>query len=90
VNWRIAAAVKIAIVLQPLATFGVPGALSFPAETTSATLVLGSLPAGFFGILFAVSYRPMQKAKKKSAPAPRDKHAGHTASDRPKTRGHRH
>jgi malonate transporter and related proteins len=56
VNWRISAAVMMAILLKPLATFGVASALSLPVETTNAALLLCSLPAGFFGILFAVSY----------------------------------
>ena len=61
-SWRILAAVLAINVLRPLAVLAFPQVASIPVETTQAALLLCSLPAGFLGVLFAVSYRVPARA----------------------------
>ena len=48
-------------ILQPLAVFGLAKLLGTPPEIAKPAILIAALPAGFFGILFGVSYHANSK-----------------------------
>ena len=56
-DWKIIGATITGDVVRPLLTAAVVFALPIPTETAKVAILLAAVPAGFFGILFAVSYR---------------------------------
>lgn len=57
IDWRIVVATFVADIARPLLTAAVVLSLPLPAETVRIAILLAAMPSGFFGILFAVSYR---------------------------------
>lgn len=56
-DWKVIGATIMGDVVRPLLTAAVVFTLPIPIETAKVAVVLAAVPAGFFGILFAVSYR---------------------------------
>jgi malonate transporter len=56
-DWRIVRATTVADIARPLLAAAVVFSLPIPAETARIAVLLAAVPSGFFGILFAVSYR---------------------------------
>lgn len=56
-DWRIIRATAVADIVRPLLAAAVVFSLPIPAETARITVLLATVPSGFFGILFAVNYR---------------------------------
>jgi malonate transporter and related proteins len=56
-DWRVVAATGVADIIRPLLTAAVVIILPVPADTAKTAVLLGAVPSGFFGILFAVNYR---------------------------------
>ncbi|WP_348626732.1 AEC family transporter [Methylocella silvestris] len=56
-DWKIIAATFVADIVRPLLTVAVVFALPVAPETAKIAILMAAVPSGFFGILFAVSYR---------------------------------
>jgi malonate transporter len=56
-DWTVTAATAAADIVRPLLTAAVVFALPVSLETAKIAILLAAVPSGFFGILFAVSYR---------------------------------
>jgi len=56
-DWKIVGATAMADIMRPLLAAAVAFSLPIPAETARIAVLLATVPSGFFGILFAVSYR---------------------------------
>ena len=56
-NWRIIAATWTADIIRPLLTAGLVWNLPIADEVARTAILIAAVPSGFFGILFAVSYR---------------------------------
>ena len=56
-DWRVAGATGMADVVRPLLTAAVVFSLPIPPDAAKTAVLLGALPSGFFGVLFAVDYR---------------------------------
>lgn len=56
-DWKVIGATIMGDVVRPLLTAAVVFTLPIPIETAKVAVLLAAVPAGFFGILFAVSYR---------------------------------
>lgn len=56
-DWRIVRAMTAADILRPLLATAVVFSLPVAPETARIAILLAAVPSGFFGILFAVSYR---------------------------------
>ncbi|MFD2055479.1 AEC family transporter [Mesorhizobium calcicola] len=56
-NWKIVGATALADIARPLLTVAVVFLLPVPFEIARTAILFAAVPAGFFGILFAVSYR---------------------------------
>jgi len=56
-DWRIVRATLTADIVRPLLTAAVVLALPMPNDAARIAILLAAGPSGFFGILFAVSYR---------------------------------
>jgi malonate transporter and related proteins len=56
-NWEIVGATAMADIIRPLLAAAVVFSLPVPAEIAKITVLLATIPSGFFGILFAVNYR---------------------------------
>jgi malonate transporter len=56
-GWKIVGATAMADIIRPLLAAAVAFSLPIPAETARIVVLLAAAPSGFFGILFAVSYR---------------------------------
>jgi len=56
-NWRVVGATGVADIVRPLLTAAVVLVFPVSAELAKVAVLLAAVPAGFFGILFAVSYR---------------------------------
>lgn len=56
-NWRILCAVGMADAIRPLLMAAFVLNLPISPEAARTAILLGAVPSGFFGILFAVSYR---------------------------------
>jgi malonate transporter len=56
-DWKIAGATVLADIVRPLLTVAVVFLLPVPADIARTAILFATVPAGFFGILFAVSYR---------------------------------
>jgi malonate transporter len=56
-DWKVIVATGVGDGLRPLLAAGVVFALPVPSETAKIAILLAAVPSGFFGILFAVSYR---------------------------------
>lgn len=56
-DWRIVAATWTADIVRPLLTAALVYHLPLPMEVARIAILIAALPSGFFGILFAVSYR---------------------------------
>jgi malonate transporter len=56
-EWRVVAATAAADVMRPLVAIAVVHLLPIAPDTAKTAILLASIPSGFFGILFAVSYR---------------------------------
>lgn len=56
-NWKIVAATGMADVIRPGLATAVAATLRLPPDVAKVAILLGAMPSGFFGILFAVNYR---------------------------------
>ncbi|MGV0908603.1 AEC family transporter [Martelella sp. FOR1707] len=56
-DWKIIGAAAISNIARPLLTAAIVFALPVTAEVAKVSILIASVPAGFFGILFAISYR---------------------------------
>jgi malonate transporter len=56
-DWKIVGATGMADIIRPLLAAALVFSLPIPAETAKVTVLLATVPSGFFGILFAVNYR---------------------------------
>ena len=56
-DWKVTAATAAADIVRPLLTAAVVFALPVALETAKIAILMAAVPSGFFGILFAVSYR---------------------------------
>lgn len=56
-DWKIVGATALADIVRPLLTVAVVLLLPVPADIARTAILFSTVPAGFFGILFAVSYR---------------------------------
>ncbi len=56
-DWRIVRATAVGDILRPLLATVIVFSLPVGAETARIAILLSAVPSGFFGILFAVSYR---------------------------------
>ena len=54
---KVVAAIGVAGIIRPLLTAAVVLILPVSADTAKTAVLLGAVPSGFFGILFAVNYR---------------------------------
>lgn len=54
---KVVTATAMADVIRPLLTAAIVVCLPLPAETAKTAILLGAIPSGFFGILFAVNYK---------------------------------
>jgi malonate transporter len=60
-NWRVGIATIVTNILEPLAVFGLAKLLGMLPEFAKPAILISALPAGFFGILFGVSYHANSK-----------------------------
>lgn len=56
-DWKVIGATAVGDIVRPLLTAAVVFTLPVPIETAKVAVLLAAVPSGFFGILFAVSYR---------------------------------
>ena len=56
-NWKIVGATALADIVRPLLMVAIVLLLPVPFEIARTAILFAALPAGFFGIFFAVSYR---------------------------------
>jgi malonate transporter len=56
-DWKIVGATAVADIIRPLLAVAVVFSLPISAETARTVVLLAAVPSGFFGILFAISYR---------------------------------
>lgn len=56
-DWKVVGATGMADVLRPLLVAAVVFSLPMAPEMARTAILLGAVPSGFFGILFAVNYR---------------------------------
>lgn len=56
-DWKVVGATAMGDIVRPLLTTGIVMALPIQAEMARVAILLAAVPAGFFGILFAVDYR---------------------------------
>lgn len=56
-DWKIVGATAVGDIVRPLLAAAVVFALPIPIETAKIAILLSAVPSGFFGILFAVSYK---------------------------------
>jgi malonate transporter len=56
-DWKVVGATTLADIVRPLLTAAVVFLLPVPDEVARTAILFAAVPAGFFGILFAVSYR---------------------------------
>ncbi|WP_180899149.1 AEC family transporter [Martelella soudanensis] len=56
-DWKIAGATVASNVVRPLLTAAIVFVLPVSTEVAKVSILLASVPSGFFGILFAISYR---------------------------------
>jgi malonate transporter len=56
-DWKVVGATGVADILRPLLTAAIVLVLPVPAQVATVAILLAAVPSGFFGILFAVSYR---------------------------------
>ncbi len=56
-DWKMAGATSMTDIVRPTATAAVVFAVPIPTEVAKVAVLLGAVPSGFFGILFAVKFR---------------------------------
>ncbi len=56
-DWKVVTATGVTDIIRPLLTAAVVSILPVSADIAKTAVLLGALPSGFFGILFAVNYR---------------------------------
>ena len=56
-DWKILGATAMADIIRPLLAAAVVFSLPIPSDIARITVLLATVPSGFFGILFAVNYR---------------------------------
>jgi len=56
-NWQVVAATVLADIIRPLLTAAIVFLLPIAPETRNVIILIAAVPSGFFGILFAVSYK---------------------------------
>jgi malonate transporter len=60
-NWQVGIATIASNILKPLAMFGLAKVLGVSPDIAKPAILIAALPAGFFGILFGVSYHANSK-----------------------------
>jgi malonate transporter len=60
-NWQVGIATIASNILKPLAVFGLAKVLGVSPDIAKPAILIAALPAGFFGILFGVSYHANSK-----------------------------
>jgi malonate transporter len=56
-NWQVVTATVLADIIRPLLTAAIVFLLPIAPETRNVIILIAAVPSGFFGILFAVSYK---------------------------------